>query len=526
MANNIYATPAQANIQPMDFSMYMQSQEMMAKATQAQQATQGAMLDRQATQLGQGIESVQGTISTLDSMQAYGEEDERRLDEIKSGYMQRIKGLITQGTEGGGLHTIANPLQLESFKLNRDITQGELQGIGTRYAKSQNNLEELDKLRTQGKMEDYDYYWHRKNLLTPPAPSVDITEEIAKYVTSAGTKGKTLEEIQAEVVNLAQNMYAPQMGRMIQYDEELNGTSYERQINSLLSMAMLKDSEGGGGVFSTSRPGLNSAAAANGGMPTAMYETGAGNVGASRWRWFIGDYKDAINRTANNVFIDDKYLSADYDIKKQAMDVADKRAAATSYGFTAFNSNKEANEAKGAVLRSIAGLGIKSLDRDNSIDSAELKSEIFDKEKYDQNSFTVNGYYIRSPHFPAGLHAKIKNLETNEFEEFIIENPNPSSGDRMMFDLYAPFYNAEDRAEGKAYTVDIRLSDNDKEEPDHEFFSKWVIRDDAGIPTWQPIVQIRNKKTGNIVKVPNLPETMTAYQGVEFIEDLTNRITQ
>lgn len=539
---NLYAQPAQANIQPMDFSVYMAAQKAGHEAMQGKLALEARMLESDAQKAQLGTQAVMGVTSALDKIKAYGDTDEKQLGEIRAGYNERLQGLVKQGIEGGGLHTISNALRLESAKLNTEITRGELGNVQQRYDISQQNLGTISDLYTKGDMTNYDRHFYSDNLLMTPKKSNDILGDTTDFATANSLKNTSLRVLQDEYLQLAQTMHPEDYAKMVKYDKETGANSLANMENSIRIAAAIQhaDGSGGGGPSSTYLGSMQ-----NGGtqIPGTITATGSGDTAKRYWINYFGTSDKQLNDMTNNLTMPDSvFRTGDSDAQYGNFDAADEKLKNVSFTHTGINK-KTSDAITPMVWSELNNLGIKSFDQDNTIDSGELIADLRDEDKYEKGSFRIVGTYGgENPYYPNGYAATAYNLDTKQNENFIVANPNASRYDRMLFETSQALFNKNARAAGQSFNFDITVSDAevarfDQEPSDmsggialtiagkdgvnrskYKLTTKAMMIDiGGGQGEWQIIADIINTETGERVDISGTKGYSTLRETIDFL---------
>lgn len=460
MASNIYATPAQADIKPMDFSIYMAAQKAGAQAMQHNLEMQATFLEHDMKKAEKGSQALQGITTALDEMKAYGKKDEEQLSQIRAGYGSRLKEIIGEGIEGGGLHTISGALRLESGRLSSELAKGELGDIGKRHGIAQEHLKIANEIYSKGEMTDYDRYHSSLNLLSTPKQSNDIVKEVTSMSTANSLKYTDVNDLGMEYIRLAKSMYSEDFAKMAVYDQATEGNSERNMINSLLNAAAVQHSNGTGlGSKGTMAGGMNSMGMGGTGY-TPIVETNAGTITSRHLGGMLGTQDKVLNRI--NTELTDESLQKNtpkeqYEIQREA----DTDLSTMAYSFNRLDAKQQPSVSKG-VMATISGSSVRSITHSTTLDSQEIVKNLLDDDKYED--FTVVGVFdADNPHYPGGYAATAKNLEEGEQEFFIISGDKTGSADDyyndMIFKANRNLHNEERRFEGYQEEFYINVTD-------------------------------------------------------------------
>lgn len=502
MAGINYATPAQADIKPMDFSIYMATQKAGAQAMQHNLEMQATFLEHDMQKAEQGSKALQGVTTALDQMKAYGKDDKEQLSQIRAGYGSRLKEIIGEGIEGGGLHTISGALRLESGRLSSELAKGELGDIGQRYGISQEHLKIANEIYSKGKMTDYDRYHTSLNLLNTPKESNDIIEEVTSLSNANSLKYTDVNQLGMEYVRLAKSMFPEDFAKMTMFDEATEGNSYANTINSLLNAAAVQHSNGSGlGSKGTMAGGMNAMGMGGTGY-TPIVETNAGTISSRYLGGVFGTQDKVLNRI--NTELTDESLQSNLPKEQYTTQrEADDDLATIAYQFSRLDPKQQPSISKG-VLATISGSSVRSVTHGTTLDSQEIVKNLLDDDKYED--FTVVGVFgADNPHYPGGYAATAKNLEEGEQEFFII------SGDRtggtedyynnMIFKANRNLHNEERRFEGHQEEFYINVTDAGLKSTTDFYGTAEYKQEDAIVSGAIELVDVKDTDTGGKYKL-------------------------
>lgn len=557
MANNMYAKPAELDATPMDFSVYMQAQRVGAEAMQNKLQLEAQLLQDDTERARMGSEAVLGVTTALDNIRAYGKEDEEQLGEIRASYTKRLQDIVKQGVEGGGLHTIANPLRLESARLNTEMARGELGNIGKRHAISQENLKNVNELYVSGNLTNYDQYFYGHNLLATPKKSNNIVKEVSNFATASGLKNSKLKVLQAEYLQLARAQFPEDFQKMFLYDSETGADSMNSMKHSIMAAAAVQHADGDGmGNARTMVGGLNNEGAYN--KTTPASPTGAGEVSSDNWfdpfNWFT------TSATVSQKINDDVTLSGSLKRDEQSdqyevQQAADKRLSTALFNYAKIDDKRAASVTKD-LWAGISSSSVKSVTNPNTLDSGKLIADLHNEDKYEKGSFRVIGMYAPdNPYNPSGYAVTAWNIDDDAQEHFIVSNPTNDYYDNMVFQASRSLYSNELRAAGFQDEFNINVTDAGLESTAALYGTGEYTQGDANVsgaieltdpsksntntkyklytqammvdvgggqPEWQIVADIINTETGERVDISGDKGYSTLNETIYWLRDIYN----
>lgn len=546
----MYATPAQLDAAPMDFSVYMQAQRVGAEVMQNKLQLEAQLLqtDKERSQLG--TEAVMGVVSTLDKFKAYGDKDEAQLEQIRTGYRERLQNLVKQGVEGGGLHTIADPLRLESARLERELDKGELGDIGQRHSLSQEHLKIAKDLYSKGNLTNYDMWATTQNLLSTPKKSNDIVKTITDLSTSAGLKNSDINVLKAEYLRAAQTMFPQDFATMDAYDADTGASSKSLMVHSLMNAADIQFANGtAGGNASTVMGGANNAG--GGQRHTPMVPTGAGET-ATRGFWGLTGTPDAVLQTITTDIVS-KSLQTDTPKEQHGViSEGDEGLKTMAFAYNELDPKSQSTISK-SVFATLSHSSIKSITHSSSMDSGEIVSDLLDEKKY--KDFRIVGVFdADNPYQPNGYAATSTNIDSGEQETFIVSLPNSDPYDQMIFDASKALYNNELRAAGHKSEFNINVTDagldsttalygtgdyeqenatvsgaislSDPTKSDkhskYKLYTQARLNNIGGKATWEIVADIINTETGERVDISGDKGYSTLNETIYWLKNVYN----
>lgn len=522
MPNNMYAKPVQSKARPMDFSMYMSAQEAGFKANQTALNMKQKRLERDATNLQAGGAAMENVLTSLNTMSAYGNEDEARLAQIKAGYTERLQGIIKEGIEGGGLHTVANPLRLESQRLKDEVQSGDLRAINTRYGKAMEKDKAIDEMYSKGDLADYDYMFYKADLTHPVKPTVDVLDDAMDFVKASGLTGKGPAQIYNSLNEIIASRNPDVLQRMAAFDvksgDPKNG--YRAALDaSVREAALLAYKQGpANGNFSTggSIPGPNANyIATQAGINTGVTPTADNGY---MFGWVGGDTDKKFMEIGNNILADE-YKGKDVSGTKDILEQADLKAQ-NAHLYINPIAAKDIGKVTDFVKATMSMGGVKSLTHDNTQDSNELVAALHDKEQY--TDLKVLGTYTHNQYYPAGYSMTATNVKTGEQETFVVGNTSTNIGpyEHIKHDAYQSFYTTQDRREGKVSEFPITMNREDSPEgAEFVIKSRPAIINQNGGPTWVILADIVNKTTGKTLKISDGDDPTTIDYVTAFLQN-------
>ena len=527
-----YASPAQGDIKPMDFSIYMAAQEARAKASHNKLSLEANLLAGDMKRAEAGGQAITTAISTLDQMRAYGDEDEAQLGQIRQGYKEQLQSIVQQGMEGGGLHTISNELKLQSAKLQSEINKGELGDINKRYGISQQNLETIQDLYSKGDMTAYDLDFYSSNLLSIPKPSNDVIKGVTDYATAKSLQAGTLEDLTNKFVNLADTMYQEDFAKMAMYDKKYGTNTLEQAKNSLAAAAAVQ-------YGNMNLTGINSVLF--GKNTTEIVNPNAGNITPGVTDWAVGNYSDKLQMLNDNSIISTDLKSNDNATRKETVAGAEKKLESIAYAYTGLPLEKAEAITK-RFMSSLTHYGVRSLNNDEG-DPAELAAALQDPKRY--TKFNVIGDYgPNNPYYPEAYVATARNVETDELETFVIGGASGNRWNNMIFQANKGLLNADTRLNGTVNSFNLELTDEliDNKgikmeesvvrlsEPNvggkqskYQLVTKPGIVNEGGEPTWKIVADIINTETGERLDIGGASEYTTVETAVGFLKNLYSK---